>query len=71
METEKIIKFSIWLILTIVIIEVILTMINTSCTIVNLLSILLIITYLTISIKTKCLTNLKLKKKLKKDEKIN
>lgn len=67
METEKIIKFSIWLILTIVIIEVILTMINTSCTIVNLLSILLIIAYLTISIKTKCLTNLK----LKKDEKIN
>lgn len=67
METEKIIKFSIWLILTIVIIEVILTMINTSCTIVNLLSILLIIVYLTISIKTKCLTNLK----LKKNEKIN
>lgn len=62
MKTEKIIKFSIWLILTIVIIEVILTMINTSCTIVNLLSILLIIAYLTISIKTKCLTNLKLKK---------
>lgn len=67
METEKIIKFSIWLILTIVIIEVILTMINTSCTIVNLLSILLIIAYLTISKKTKCLTNLK----FKKNEKIN
>lgn len=67
MSNKQIVKFSVWLILTIGVSNAILSMINASSTIANVLAILLTIAYITISIKTKCLTNLK----LKKDEKSN
>ena len=67
MKNSTIAKFSVWIILTIGVSNAILSMINASSSIANVLAILLTIAYITISIKTKCLTNFK----FNKDEKSN
>lgn len=67
MRTGTIIKLIVWAILFVAILNIGLVMMSTSNTVENIIGFLIIIFLLIISIKTKCLTIIKLKSK--KDEK--
>lgn len=62
LNNKEIIKLSIWIVSFLLIFELILVMINASSTILNILGLLLMIAFITISFKTKCLTNFNFKK---------
>lgn len=61
-KDKELVKLSIWVILLLLIIEIVFSMINVSCTLLNIMGIILFIVFIIISIKTKCLMNFKLKK---------
>lgn len=67
MRTGTIIKLIVWAILFVAILNIGLVMMSTSNTVENIIGFLIIIFLLIISIKTKCLTIIKLKNK--RDEK--
>lgn len=67
MRTGTIIKLIVWAILFVAILDIGLVMMSTSSTVENIIGFLIIIFLLIISIKTKCLTIIKLKSK--RDEK--
>lgn len=67
MRTDTIIKLIVWAILFVAILDIGLVMMSTSNTVENIIGFLIIIFLLIISIKTKCLTIIKLKSK--RDEK--
>jgi hypothetical protein len=67
MRTGTIIKLIVWAILFVAILNMGLVMMSTSNTVENIIGFLIIIFLLIISIKTKCLTIIKLKSK--RDEK--
>lgn len=67
MRTGTIIKLIVWAILFVAILNIGLVMMSTSNTVENIIGFLIIIFLLIISLKTKCLTIIKLKSK--KDEK--
>lgn len=67
MRTGTIIKLIVWVILFVAILNMGLVMMSTSSTVENIIGFLIIIFLLIISIKTKCLTIIKLKSK--RDEK--
>ena len=67
MRTSTIIKLAVWLILFVTIFNIGLVMMSTSNTVENIIGFFIIIFLSIISIKTKCLTIIKLKSK--KDEK--
>ncbi len=67
MRTGTIIKLIVWAILFVAILNIGLVMMSTSNTVENIIGFLIIIFLLIISIKTKCLTIIKLKSK--RDEK--
>lgn len=67
MRTGTIIKLIVWTILFVAILNIGLVMMSTSNTVENIIGFLIIIFLLIISIKTKCLTIIKLKSK--RDEK--
>lgn len=67
MRTGTIIKLIVWAILFVAILDMGLIMMSTSNTVENIIGFLIIIFLLIISIKTKCLTIIKLKSK--RDEK--
>lgn len=67
MRTGTIIKLIVWAILFVAILNIGLVMMSTSSTVENIIGFLIIIFLLIISIKTKCLTIIKLKSK--RDEK--
>lgn len=67
MRTSTIIKLAVWLILFVTILNIGLVMMSTSNTVENIIGFFIIIFLSIISIKTKCLTIIKLKNK--KDEK--
>lgn len=78
LKNKEIVKLSIWVISLLLILEAGFSMINASCTVFNILGILLFIAFITVSIRTKCLINFNLKKnkclinlKNKKNEKID
>lgn len=66
LNNKEIAKVSFWLVSFLLIFELILVMVNTSSTILNILGLLLMIAFITISFKTKCFINLNLRKKTKK-----
>lgn len=70
LNNKEIAKGSFWLVSFLLIFELILVMVNTSSTILNILGLLLMIAFITISVKTKCFINLNLRKKTKKQKKI-
>ena len=63
MRTGTIIKLIVWAILFVAILNIGLVMMSTSNTVENIIGFLIIIFLLIISIKTKCLTIIKLKSK--------
>ena len=67
MRTSTIIKLAVWLILFVTILNIGLVMMSTSNTVENIIGFFIIIFLSIISIKTQCLTIIKLKSK--KDEK--
>lgn len=67
MRTSTIIKLAVWLILFVTILNIGLVMMSTSNTVENIIGFFIIIFLSIISIKTKCLTIIKLKSR--KDEK--
>ena len=69
LNNKEIAKVSFWLVSFLLIFELILVMVNTSSTILNILGLLLMIAFITISFKTKCFINLNLRKKTKKKKK--
>lgn len=78
LKNKEIVKLSIWVILLLLILEAVFSMINSSCTVFNILGILLFIAFITVSIRTKCLIKFNLKKnkcltnlKIKENEKID
>lgn len=68
LNNKEIAKVSFWLVSFLLIFELILVMVNTSSTILNILGLLLMIAFITISFKTKCFINLNLRKKTKKNK---
>lgn len=63
---KKQILFSVWVVLTLLLSVGITELATISNTLCNILSLILLIAYVIVSINTKCLTNLKLKKDEKK-----
>ena len=68
LNNKEIVKLSIWVISLLLIFEAVFSMINASCTVFNILGILLFIAFITVSIRTKCFINLNLRKKTKKNK---
>lgn len=68
LNNKEIVKLSIWVISLLLILEAGFSMINASCTVFNILGILLFIAFITVSIRTKCFINLNLRKKTKKNK---
>lgn len=66
MKTSTIIKLVIWFILSIVLLNIGLEMVTAPNTIENMIGILIVAVILVISIKTKCLTLIKLERKHEK-----
>nr|DAG83984.1 MAG TPA: hypothetical protein [Caudoviricetes sp.] len=66
MRTSTIIKLAVWLILFVTILNIGLVMMSTSNTVENIIGFFIIIFLSIISIKTKCLTTIKFKKKHEK-----
>lgn len=63
---KKQILFSVWVVLTLLLSVGITELATISNTLCNILSLILLIAYVIVSINTRCLTNLKLKKDEKK-----
>lgn len=64
---KKIRMFLVWIMITIIVTTIVCELLTMSFTLLNLLGVIISIEYLIISIKTKCLTNLKFKKNEKND----
>lgn len=65
LNNKEIAKVSFWLVSSLLIIELILVMVNSSSTVLNILGLLLMIAFITISLKTKCFMNFNLRKNKK------
>ena len=66
METSKVVKFVVWLILFIALLDVGLEMITKPNTIKNVIGFFIVVATSIITIKTKCLTAIKLERKHEK-----
>lgn len=63
MKTSTIIKFTAWIIVSIALVNLGLNMLTASNTIKNVIGLFVVLATIVISIKTRCLTNVTIKKK--------